>query len=391
MNTGKYIFSQMIEFLPQRVFDGFVAKYEGNKYVKHFSCWNQLLVMMFGQLSNRDNLRGLILVIEAHSQKKFHLGFGKNVTRSNLSKANEKRNSKIFEDYAYYLIDIARKRRANNNFEIEGKVYAFDSSTIDLCLYVFWWAKFRTTKAGIKLQTLYDITTQIPTFIHITNATVNDMNAMDVIPYESEAYYIFDRGYVDYKRLYNVTRHTAYFVIRPKKNLQFQYTQMNPVNEKNGVMSDQIGKLTGFYISQFYPDEISKVIYYDKETNRTFVYLTNNMKLTSEQIALLYKNRWQVELFFKWIKQHLKIKSFWGITENAIRIQIYTAVILYCLVAIIESELMIKRSTYEIMQILGISLLDKSPIGELFFNTDRNDVKELSSEQLTLNFFSGHL
>ena len=391
MNTGKYIFSQMIEFLPQRVFDGFVAKYEGNKYVKHFSCWNQLLVMMFGQLSNRDNLRGLILVIEAHSQKKFHLGFGKNVTRSNLSKANEKRKSKIFEDYAYYLIDIARKRRANNNFEIEGKVYAFDSSTIDLCLYVFWWAKFRTTKAGIKLQTLYDITTQIPTFIHITNATVNDMNAMDVIPYESEAYYIFDRGYVDYKRLYNVTRHTAYFVIRPKKNLQFQYTQMNPVNEKNGVMSDQIGKLTGFYISQFYPDEISKVIYYDKETNRTFVYLTNNMKLTSEQIALLYKNRWQVELFFKWIKQHLKIKSFWGITENAIRIQIYTAVILYCLVAIIESELMIKRSTYEIMQILGISLLDKSPIGELFFNTDRNDVKELSSEQLTLNFFSGHL
>ncbi len=391
MNTGKYIFSQMIEFLPQRVFDGFVAKYEGNKYVKHFSCWNQLLVMMFGQLSNRDNLRGLILVIEAHSQKKFHLGFGKNVTRSNLSKANEKRNSKIFEDYAYYLIDIARKRRANNNFEIEGKVYAFDSSTIDLCLYVFWWAKFRTTKAGIKLQTLYDITTQIPTFIHITNATVNDMNAMDVIPYESEAYYIFDRVYVDYKRLYNVTRHTAYFVIRPKKNLQFQYTQMNPVNEKNGVMSDQIGKLTGFYISQYYPDEISKVIYYDKETNRTFVYLTNNMKLTSEQIALLYKNRWQVELFFKWIKQHLKIKSFWGITENAIRIQIYTAVILYCLVAIIESELMIKRSTYEIMQILGISLLDKSPIGELFFNTDRNDVKELSSEQLTLNFFSGHL
>lgn len=391
MNTGKYIFSQMIEFLPQRVFDGFVAKYEGNKYVKHFSCWNQLLVMMFGQLSNRDNLRGLILVIEAHSQKKYHLGFGKNITRSNLSKANEKRNTKIFEDYAYYLIDIARKRRANNNFEIEGKVYAFDSSTIDLCLYVFWWAKFRTTKAGIKLQTLYDITTQIPTFIHITNATVNDMNAMDVIPYESEAYYIFDRGYVDYKRLYNVTRHTAYFVIRPKKNLQFQYTQMNPVNEKNGVMSDQIGKLTGFYISQFYPDEISKVIYYDKETNRTFVYLTNNMKLTSEQIALLYKKRWQVELFFKWIKQHLKIKSFWGINENAVRIQIYTAVILYCLVAIIESELMIKRSTYEIMQILGISLLDKYPIGELFFNTDRNDVKELSSEQLTLNFFSGHL
>lgn len=387
MNTGKYIFAQMIEFLPQRVFDGFVAKYEGNKYVKHFTCWNQLLVMIFGQLTNRDSLRDLIVAIDAHSQKTYHLGFGKNITRSNLSKANEKRDSKIFEDYAYYLIEIARKCRANDHFEIQGKVYAFDSTTIDLCLNVFWWAKFRKTKAGIKLHTLYDITTHIPSFIHITNATVNDVNAMDVIPYESGAYYIFDRGYVDYKRLYNITKHTAYFVIRAKKNLQFQYTQMNPVNERNGVMSDQIGKLMGFNISQYYPKEIRKVVYYDKETNRTFVYLTNNMELTSEQIALLYKNRWQVELFFKWIKQHLKIKSFWGTTENAVRIQIYTAVISYCLVAIIESDLMIKRSTYEVLQILGISLLDKSPISELFFNTDRNDVKELSSDQLTINFF----
>ena len=387
MNTGKYVFAQMIEFLPQRVFDGFVAKYEGNKYVKHFTCWNQLLVMMFGQLANRDSLRDLILAIDAHSQKKYHLGFGKNVTRSNLSKANEKRDSKIFEDYAYYLIDIARKRRANDDFEIEGKVYAFDSSTIDLCLNVFWWAKFRKTKAGIKLHTLYDITTQIPAFIHITNATVNDVNAMDVIPYESGAYYIFDRGYVDFKRLYNITKHTAYFVIRAKKNLQFQCTQLKPINEKNGVMSDQIGKLTGFYISQYYPEEIRKVVYYDKETNRTFVYLTNNMELPSEQIALLYKNRWQIELFFKWIKQHLKIKSFWGTTENAVRIQIYTAVISYCLVAIIENELMINRSTYEVLQIFGISLFDKSPIGELFFNKNRNDVKELPSDQLTIKFF----
>ena len=387
MNTGKYIFAQMVEFLPQRAFDGFVIKYAGNKYVKHFSCWNQLLVMMFGQLTNRDSLRDLIVATDAHNQKSYHLGFGKNVTRSNLSKANERRDSKIFEDFAYYLIDIARNKRANNNFEIEGKVYAFDSSTIDLCLNVFWWAKFRKAKAGIKLHTLYDITTQIPAFIHITNATVNDVNAMDVIPYETGAYYIFDRGYVDFKRLYNITKHSAYFVIRAKKNLKFQFTQMNIVNEKNGVMSDQIGKLTGFYISKQYPDEIRKVAYYDKETNRTFVYLTNNMEITSEQVALLYKNRWQVELFFKWIKQHLKIKSFWGTTENAVRIQIYCAVISYCLVAIIEKDLMINRSTYEVLQVLGISLLDKSSIGELFFNADKNDVKELPSKQLTLNFF----
>ena len=252
---------------------------------------------------------------------------------------------------------------------------------------MFWWAKFRKAKAGIKLHSLYNITTQIPAFIHITNATVNDVNSMDVIPYETGAYYIFDRGYVDFKRLYNITKHYAYFVIRAKKNLKFQFTQMNIVNEKNGVMSDQIGKLTGFYISKQYPDEIRKVAYYDKETNRTFVYLTNNIEITSEQVALLYKNRWQVELFFKWIKQHLKIKSFWGTTENAVRIQIYCAVISYCLVAIIEKDLMINRSTYEVLQVLGISLLDKSSIGEIFFNADKNDVKELPSEQLSLNFF----
>ena len=387
MNTGKYVFAQLVEFLPQRVFDSIAMKYSGNKYVKHFTCWNQLLAMIFGQLTNRDSLRDLIVALDAHNQKCYHLGFGKSITRSNFSKANENRDSKIFEDYAYYMIDIARKKRANNDFEIKGKVYAFDSSTIDLCLNVFWWAKFRKAKAGIKLHTLYDITTQIPAFVHITDASVNDMNAMDVIPYECGAYYVFDRGYVDYTRLYNITKHSAYFVIRAKKNLQFKYTILNEVNEKNGVMSDQIGKLTGFYISQDYPVDIRKVVYYDKETNRTFVYLTNNMELASEQIALLYKNRWQVELFFKWIKQHLKIKSFWGYSENAVRIQIYCAIISYCLVAIVEKDLMINRSTYEVLQVFGISLLDKTPILELFYNAEKNDVKELFSEQLTLNLF----
>ena len=235
MNTGKYIFSQMVEFLPQRVFDGFVIKYAGNKYVKHFSCWNQLLVMMFGQLTNRDSLRELIVATDAHNQKRYHLGFGKNVTRSNLSKANERRDSKIFEDFAYHLIEISRKKRDNDNFDIKGKVYAFDSSTIDLCLNVFWWAKFRKAKGGIKLHTLYDITTQIPAFIHITTASVNDMNAMDVIPYESEAYYVFDRGYVDFTRLYKITNHSAYFVIRAKTNLKFERMYSNKVNKTTGV------------------------------------------------------------------------------------------------------------------------------------------------------------
>lgn len=201
MNQGKYVFTQLTDFLPKRVFDCIVTRYSGDKKVRHFSCWNQMLCMVFGQLTSRDSLRDLIVAIEAHNRKTYHLGFGKSVTRSNLSKANESRNSKIFEDFAYYLIDVARNKLKNENFEIKGKVYAFDSSTIDLCLNVFWWARFRKAKGGIKLHTLYDITTQIPAFIHISAATVNDVNAMDHIPYESYAYYIFDRGYVDYARL----------------------------------------------------------------------------------------------------------------------------------------------------------------------------------------------
>lgn len=270
------------------------------------------------------------------------------MTRSNLSKANESRNCKIFEEFAYQLIETARKKRANDNFEIKGKVYAFDSSTIDLCLSVFWWAKFRRTKGGIKLHTLFDITTQIPAFIHITDASVNDMNAMDYIPYESDAYYVFDRGYVDFTRLYRITQLSAYFVVRAKSNLNFERMYSSKVDKLTGVMCDQIGKLKGFYASRQYPEKIRRVKFYDAEFNRTFVFLTNNMELSSEQIALLYKNRWQVELFFKWIKQHLKIKSFWGTSENAVRIQIFCAIIAYCLVAIIGYDLKIERSTYEL-------------------------------------------
>jgi len=386
MNNGKYVYAQIVEFLPQRVFDNIVEKYEGNKYVKHFSCWNQLLVMIFGQLTNRDSLRDLIVTIGAHNKKSYHLGFGKNVTRSNLSKANENRESKIFEDFAYYLIDIARGKRSNSDFAIKGKVYAFDSTTIDLCLSAFWWAKFRKHKGGIKLHTLLDITTQIPAFVHITTAKVHDVNAMDAIPYEVGAYYVFDRGYVDYTRLYKITQLDSYFVVRAKKNLRFKIETYLPVNETTGILSDQIGVLKGDNAYKTYPVKLRKVAFYDKEMNRTFIYLTNNMELPPEQIALLYKNRWQIELFFKWIKQHLKIKSFWGTSENAVRIQIYSAIIAYCLVAIVGHDLQINRTTYEILQILGISLLDKTPVNELFINIDTNDVKELNYNQLSINF-----
>lgn len=387
MIQGKYVFAQLIEFLPSRFFDGVVEKYKGNRYVKHFTCWNQLLVMIFGQLSNRDSLRELIISLDAHSQKSYHLGFGKSVTRSNLAKANESRDYRIFEELAYYLIGNARKKLSNGDFEVKGKIYAFDSTTIDLCLSVFWWANFRKTKGGIKIHTLYDITTQIPAFVHITDAKVHDVKAMDLIPYESGAYYIFDRGYVDFERLYRITQLGSYFVIRSKKNMQFECSEYRPVNASTGVMSDQVGVLIGFYTSKQYPKKLRKVVFYDAEMDRTFTFISNNFELPPEQIALLYKNRWQIELFFKWIKQHLKIKSFWGTTENAVRIQIYTAIITYCMVAIVCHDLKLDHSTYEILTVLGISLLDKTPIKELFSKIDNNDVKELNCNQLSLNLF----
>lgn len=385
MNTGKYIFSQLIEFLPQRIFDKIVMKYEGNKYVKHFTCWNQLLVMMFGQLSNRDSLRDLTNTISAHSGKSYHLGFSKNVTRSNLAKVNEKREPLIFEEFAYYMIELARKERINKDFEINGKVYAFDSTTIDLCLNVFWWAKFRKTKAGIKMHTLYEIETDIPTFIHITEAKVHDQRAMDVIPYEQGAYYVFDRGYFDLKRLYNINEISAYFVIRQRGNLQYEVINDKETNHnENGVLSDQIIKLTGYQTSKKYPVTLRRITYYATDKNKTFVYLSNNMEIPAVQIALLYKYRWHVELFFKWIKQHLKIKSFWGTTETAVRIQIYSAITAYCLVAIVEHELKLHKSTYEVLRVLSASLLDKTPIQDLFFHESEYAVDD---GQLSINFF----
>jgi hypothetical protein len=387
MNQGKYVYAQIIEFLPQRIFDKYVNKYEGNKYIKHFTCWNQLLCMVFGQLTNRDSLRDLIVAINAHSNKSYHLGFGRSVTLSNLAKANLNRNSKIFEEFAYYLIDVARKNKVKDDFQIKSQVYAFDSTTVDLCLSVFWWAKFRKTKGGIKIHTLFDVNTQIPAFVHITPAAVHDMNAMDYLVYESDAYYIFDRGYVDFTRLYKITQHSAFFVVRAKSNLQFNRLYSRKYDKTTGVKCDQIGSLSGFYVSKQYPDKLRRIKFYDHETDRNFIFLTNNFELPSEQIAFLYKNRWQIELFFKWIKQHLKIKAFWGTSENAVRIQVFSAIITYCLVAIIKTQFKIERSTYEILQVLGISLLDKTPVKELLINVNYNDVKEPYYNQLSLNLF----
>ena len=387
MHQDKFIFAQLVSFLNRNHFNYLVRKYEGDKYVKFFSCWNQLLTLMFGQLSNRESLRDLIIAINAHQKKSYHLGFGKHVTKSNLAKANQNRDYHIFEDFAYFLVNEARRKRAVDIFKLGGYIYAFDSTTIDLCLDVFWWAKFRRYKGGIKIHTLYDVETQIPTFFHITNAKVNDVNAMDVIPYEIGSYYVFDRGYNDFKRLYKIKTLNSFFVIRSKKNLQYKCVKWKRRPPKN-ILSDAEIELTGYYPHQYYPESLRLIRYWDNESNKEFTYLTNAKHLTAQQIANLYKNRWQVELFFKWLKQHLKIKKFWGTIENAVRIQIYAAISAYCLVAIIQHDMKLKRSTYELLQILSISLTDKTPLRELFDKTIFNNDKERNSSSEPLLFNS---
>jgi hypothetical protein len=389
MNQGKYIFAQLTEFLPRRVFDGIVKKHEGNKYIRTFTCWNQMLCMVFGQLTSRDSMRDLMLSLEAHQSKYYHLGFGQTVTRRNLGKANEKRSYKIFEEFAYVLIDEARKSCYRSDFEVEvdGNVYALDSTTIDLCLSVFWWAEFRKHKGGIKLHTLYDIKTSIPSFLHISKASVHDVNTLDIIPYEAGSFYVMDKGYIDFRRLFKVHSQGSFFVTRAKDNLRFKRMYSTAVDKMTGVQSDQIGRLEGHYSLKDYPDKLRRIKYYDEDRQKYLVFLTNNTSLKANEIALLYKKRWEVEIFFKWMKQHLKIKSFWGTTLNAVKIQIYCAIIAYCLVAIIGNKLKVDRPIYEILQILSISLLDKTPVREILTRCDYKNVKEQNNNQLKISGF----
>ena len=387
MNKDKYVFAQLVEFLDCFKFRRIVAKYQGDRYIKSFSCWNQLLVMMFGQLSNREGLRDLIVALEAHWRKLYHLGMGKSVTRSNLSKANELRDYRIFEDYAYHLVAEARSKSTEKIFGFDGHVYAFDSTTIDLCLEVFEWAKFRKHKGGIKIHTLYDIEAQVPAFFHITTASINDIKALPEIPYEKGAYYIFDRGYNDFSNLFKIEQIEATFVVRAKKNLKIKQTSWKRRLPKN-VLSDSTIEFTVYKSSKDYPIPLRRVVCYDEEQGRTFVFLTNNFVLPATIIAELYHNRWSIELFFKWFKQHLKIKKFWGTSENAVRIQIYCAIITYCLVVIVKHDMKLERSVYEILQIVGISLTDKTNLRDLFDKSNINNVNERfgSSEPSLFNF-----
>ena len=376
MNKSKYVFAQLVEFLDNDKFRHLVDKYEGNRYVKHFTCWNQLLALMFGQLSNRESLRDLVVALEAHQSKCYHLGLGRNsIAKTTFATANQNRDYRIFEEFAFYMMDQARSKRATDIFKLKGKVYAFDSTTIPLCLSVFWWAKFRKRKGGVKAHVLYDLESQVPAYFHITKASVHDSKAMKEIPYESGSYYVFDRGYNAFKELYRIHRHESFFVVRAKKNLQYKCIKWKRRMPKNAMTDSEI-LLTDYITSKKYKEKLRLVKFYDEKEGREFAFLTNAFHLSALQVANLYKNRWQIELFFKWLKQHLKIKKFWGTTENAVRIQISAAIIAYCLVAIIQHDMHLERSTYEVLQILSISLTDKTPLRELFEKTNFNDVKE---------------
>jgi hypothetical protein len=389
MNQGKYIFAQLTDFLPRRIFDSIVEHHQGNKFVRSFTCWNQLLCMLFGQLTSRDSMRDLMLSLEAHQTKYYHLGFGSSISRRNLGIANEKRSSKIFEEFAYVLINEARRSCYKSDFEVkvDGNVYALDSTTIDLCLSVFWWAEFRKAKGGIKMHTLFDVKTSIPSFLHITEAKLHDVNVLDVVPFEQGSFYIMDKAYIDFERLFKLHKQGAFYVTRAKNNMRFKRIYSNSVDKKAGVLYDQIGRLETYNSKKEYPDKLRRIKYYDKESKKTFIFLTNNTELKAEEIAFLYKKRWEVELFFKWMKQHLKIKSFWGTTINAVKVQIYCAIIAYCLVAIIGNKLKVDRPIYEILQILSISLLDKASVREILTKYDYKDVKEQNNIQLKISGF----
>ena len=364
MNIGRTVFAQIMDFVPSFQFRQCVDRYNGNCKVKTFTCLDQFLCMAFAQLTYRESLRDIEACLRVAKSKLYHMGIRSTVSRNNLAHANEYRDWRIYADFAQVLIKIARELYANDDFGLELKqaVYAFDSTTIDLCLVLFPWAKFRKTKAAVKLHTLLDLRGNIPVVISITNGKINDVNALDDLFYELGAIYIFDRGYVDFARLYRIHQSLAFFVTRAKSNFVLKRLYSQPVDKSSGVRSDQIIMVTGFYALKDYPEKLRRIRYYDVETKKRFVYLTNNFTLPAIVIAKLYKCRWQVELFFKWIKQHLRIKAFYGTSENAVKTQIWIAISMYVLVAIVKKKLKLDRTLYTILQILSVTQFEKTPI-----------------------------
>jgi hypothetical protein len=343
--------------------------------------------MAFGQLTHRESLTDTILCLNANKTKLYHLGIGQAISKSTLSKANENRNWRIYQDFALILIDQAKelyKGDSQLEIDIKNNIFIVDSTTVDLCLSIYPWAKFRRTKAAIKLHTKMDAKTSIPDFIHISDGKMHDVNALDLITLIADSFYILDRGYLDYTKLYRIHKAEAYFITRTKRNMDFERMYSAKVDKSSGLKCDQIIKLKGFYVSKEYPEKLRRIKYYDTEKDKTLIFLTNNFDLNALEIAMLYKHRWFIETFFKWIKQHLKIKSFWGRTINAVKTQIWIAISVYVIVLIIKKKLKIKQSIYEILQILSINIFDKEFVNQLFDNPILQYFKEQNYNQLKL-------
>ena len=386
MNQGRTVFSQLLNFLPDREFRRCVARYGGDVRPRGFSCWDQYLSMAFAQLTYRDGLRDIEACLRSLGGKLYHMGFHGRVARSTLADANDAHDWRIYADFAQVLIGIARPLYASDpiGVELDQSLYALDSTTIDLCLSLFPWAKFRKHKAAVKMHTLLDLHGNIPTFISITDGKVHDVNILDEILPEAGAIYVMDRGYIDFERLYVFTLSSAFFVVRTKSNILLQRRYSHPVDKSTGVRSDHTVILSAFDSAKVYPDALRRVSYLDVETRKRFKFLTNNFALPALTIALIYKSRWQVELFFKWIKQHLRIKAFYGTGENAVKTQLWIAVSVYVLVAIVRKRLGLQVSLYQILQILSVTLFEKTPILRALQPSDSEEIEFDFANQLNL-------
>jgi hypothetical protein len=386
MNQGRTIFAQLVEHMPHKEFQKCVVRYRGDANLRGFSCWDQYLAMVFAQLTYRESLRDIEACLGAMLPKLYHMGFHGRVRRSTLADANDSHDWRIYADFAQVLIAIARPLYAAEpmGVDLEQSLYALDSTTIDLCLSLFPWARFRRRKGAVKMHTLLDLRGNIPTFLHITDGKVHDVNVLDQIFPEAGAFYVMDRGYIDFERLYRFTLEAAFFVVRTKSNVLFERRYSHRVDPATGVRADQTVVLASLESASVYPDALRKVAYVDAETGNRLVFLTNNFALPAATIAAIYKQRWQVELFFKWIKQHLRIKAFYGTSENAVKTQIWIAVSVYVLVAIVRKKLNAEASLYQILQVLSLTLFEKTPILRALQQINSQDDSSLPANQLNL-------
>jgi hypothetical protein len=389
VNTGRTVFAQLMEFIPTYRFQLCVDQYHGNRYVKDFSCWDQFLCLAFAQLTYRTSLRDIEACLRAQQPKLYHMGLRGRVSRATLADANETRDWRIYADFAHVLIRTARDLYRNEPFgvELSETVYAFDSTTIDLCLSLFPWAQFRRHKSAVKLHTLLDVRGSIPTNVYVTGGQIHDVNLLDQLFLEAGAFYLLDRGYVDFARLYTFTQACAFFVTRAKKNMQFYRRSSRGVERSTGLRSDQTILLTGVRTAQHYPDPLRRIHYFDAEKDSRLIFLSNNFLLPPLTIAQLYRTRWQVELFFRWIKQHLHIEAFYGTSENAVKTQVWVALSVYALVAIVKKQLGLDLSLYKILQILSVTIFEKTPILEGFSNfTDESEDPNLAKQLKLFEF-----